>query len=338
MLYASPPDDRLAARVLDVLIRHGRVPGESSWHAEIAPGGSTDRTFNVLGPSGASRWTARLARPDLVDRLHHEMRVLKELAGETVAPPIDLTGTGKAAPRVVPRDIVSIEDDALPERWLLVHEHMPGQPARLADVSTVARERLGECLAWLHGHRRDGYTIWPSLDIRHGTRADLYHARLDTLRRYQSAQGALPDASGLIVRLAEAELPPSAGWHERDFALCHGDLSIGNILWDGDTVALIDWEFARDGDPAEDIAYLTAEQHLSPDLIADIGEAYVAAGGDPWAFARLPAWLPLVALDAALWWADYHLALGAEPGMQPEVVARLNRARGFLSSQPSSSW
>jgi len=265
------------------------------------------------------------------------MHVLQELARGAVTSLIDLPGTGEAPPRVVPRDVSLIEDAALPERWLLVHEHMPGQPARLADVSTVARERFGECLAWLHGHWRDGYTIWPSLDVEHGTRANLYHARLDTLRRYQVAQGLLPGVADLIDRLAEVELPPSAGWHERDFALCHGDLSIGNILWDGDAVALIDWEFARDGDPAEDIAYLAAEQHLSPDLIADIAEAYVAAGGDPWAFARLPAWLPLVTLDAALWWADYHLVLGDDPGSVPEVVERLDRARGFFSSQPPQS-
>ena len=125
----------------------------------------------------------------------------------------------------------------------------------------------------------------------------------------------------------------TAGWEEREFALCHGDLSAGNILWDSDAVALIDWEFARDGDPAEDIAYLVAEQDLSPAPLAEIAEAYVGAGGDPWAFARLPVWLPLVALDAALWWADYHLAQGAEPIEQLDVTGRLARARAFLGSE-----
>ncbi|HYI14887.1 MAG TPA: aminoglycoside phosphotransferase family protein, partial [Thermomicrobiales bacterium] len=235
-------------------------------------------------------------------------------------------------PCLTPRQVRLIEVDALPERWLLAHEHMPGRPAPVVDVSSLARERLGECLAWLHRHRRDGYMIWPSLDIVHGTRAELFAARLATLRRYRAAE-LFPGIAGLLESLATLDLPASAGWHETDFALCHGDLSIGNILWDGDAVALIDWEFARDGDAAEDIAYLVAEQEIDPSTVGEIAEGYVDAGGDPWAFARLPAWLPLVALDAALWWADYHLTQGADPLAQPDVVGRLDRASEYLRRQ-----
>lgn len=315
------PAARVARLLLDVLIRHGRVPGDSGWRAEIAPGGSTDRTFSVIDPRGEPRLTVRLARPGLADRLRHEQRLLRELARDS----------DFASVRPTPVDVHLIEDDALPERWLLVHEHLAGHPAPVAEVPALARERLGACLAWVHGHPRDTYTIWPSLAGVRGTRADLYRARFDTLRRYRATR-LLPDAAGLLDRLLATDLPASAGWQERDFAICHGDLSIGNILWNGDAVALIDWEFARDGDPAEDIAYITAEQNLSPGLIAEIAEAYVAADGDPWAFARLPVWLPLVALDAALWWADYHLAQGGDPAGQRDVAARLALARAYLGA------
>ena len=332
--YPAPPDDRLAALILDVLTRHGRVPAELGWRANVAPGGSTDRTFSVLDPAGAPRLTVRLARPGLAERLRDERRILDELSS-TIAPrPIDLPGSGEPIPCLTPRETSLIEDDAFPERWLLAHEHLPGQPAPVAGVSTAARERLGECLAWVHRHRRDGFMIWPSLKVQDGTRADLFYARLDTLRRYRAAAGLIPDVAELLDRLAGSELLSSAGWHESAFALCHGDLSIGNILWDADAVALIDWEFARDGDAAEDIAYLVAEQELAPEMVGEIAEGYVDAGGDPWAFARLPAWLPLVALDAALWWADYHLAQGADPVAQPDVATRLERAHRFF--QPRS--
>jgi Ser/Thr protein kinase RdoA (MazF antagonist) len=314
-LYPAPPDAQLAGLTLDVLVRHGLVPADAGWRAQVAPGGSTDRTFSVLDPSGTPRLTVRLARPGLADRLRHERQVLDELAG---------------LPSPAPRDITLIEDAALPERWLLGHAHMPGAPAPVSHVSPAARERLGSCLAWVHRHQRDGFMIWPSLEEQRGTRADLYHARLDTLRRYQTGQGLLPAVVPMLDRLARADLPASAGWLESQFFLCHGDLSIGNILWDGDDVYLIDWEFARDGDAAEDIAYLVAEQDLPPDLVAEIAEAYVDTGGDPWAFARLPAWLPLVALDAALWWADYHLAQGDDPLTHPDVRSRLERARWYL--------
>jgi hypothetical protein len=58
--------------------------------------------------------------------------------------------------------------------------------------------------------------------------------------------------------------------------------------------------------------------------VADIAEGYVGAGGEAWAFARLPAWLPLVTLDAALWWADYWLAQGTDPTHASEVAKRLD--------------
>jgi Ser/Thr protein kinase RdoA (MazF antagonist) len=319
MAFPPVPDAQFACRLLTVLIRHGQVPDQAGWRAEVAPGGSTDRTFRVIDSTGVPRLTARLARPGLAEHLRHEQRTLLELAGE-VTPSLACSS---------PQNVVLIEDDTLTERMLLVHAHMPGQPQPLGQVSPDARDQLGRCLAWVHGHQRDGYTIWPSLESQFGTRADLFGDRLATLRRYQSVE-QLADAGSLLDRLANADLPANAGWHERDFSLCHGDLSIGNLLWDGEGLALIDWEFARDGDPAEDIAYLVAEQDLAPDLVAELAEGYVNADGDPWAFARLPVWLPLVALDAALWWADYHLAQGSDPVRSPDVTARLDRARTFL--------
>ncbi len=331
-----PPvlDESLAERVLDAVVRHGRVSKSAGWRVDIASGGSTDRTFQVRDPSGEPCLTVRLARPGLADRLAHEQRVLRELAVETTSVPVVIVDVPVSPTRTpqswTPRELSLIEDDELPGGWLLIHEHMSGNPESIAQVSVAARERLGECLAWVHGHRRDSYTIWPSLEPQDGTRADAFHRRIDSLRRYQSAQGRLPDATTMIDQLSREPLPSSAGWHEGDFALCHGDLSIGNVLWNRDDVALIDWEFARDGDPAEDIAYLAAEQHLSSELIADIAEAYVEADGDPWAFARLPVWLPLVTLDAALWWADYHLEAGADPNEHQDVMTRLDRARRYM--------
>ncbi|HEX5164701.1 MAG TPA: hypothetical protein VFV93_04835, partial [Thermomicrobiales bacterium] len=201
--FPPAPDAQLASRLLDVLVRHRQVPDQTGWRAEVAPGGSTDRTFRILDPTGAPRLTARLARPGLTEHLRHEQRTLLELAGEATP------STTCASPR----DVVLIEDDGLAEQMLLVHAHMPGNPHPLGDVSSDARERLGSCLAWVHGHQREGYTIWPSLEGNVGTRADLYHDRLATLRRYQSAD-QLTDAGTLLDRLTRADLPASAGWHE----------------------------------------------------------------------------------------------------------------------------
>jgi aminoglycoside phosphotransferase (APT) family kinase protein len=306
-----------AVTLLDTLQRHEVLPDSRGWRVIPAPGGTSERTFSLLDPSGIPTLTVRLARLGLGSRLQQEEAVLRELASE--------------ARGWTPTRITRIEDAALPEGQLLVHEHLSGEPALLVTAGEAAREAFATCLAWVHQHPRTAYMIWPDTDLREGTRASCFHDRLATLRRYASAQADLPCVPDLLQHLDSAQLPGSAGWHESGFALLHGDLSLGNILWEGDHVALIDWEFARDGDPAEDLAYLIADQDIAPDIIAELADTYVGAGGDPWAFARLPVWLPLVALDAALWWADFWLQQG-EPATHPTVLTRLERARRYVSS------
>src|SRR5690606_27891591 len=91
-MHPSPPDERLAAVTLEVLIRHSLVPSDPGWSVQVAPGGSTDRTFSVLDSAGTPRLTVRLARPGLADRLRHEQRVLNELAREPQNVALDLPG------------------------------------------------------------------------------------------------------------------------------------------------------------------------------------------------------------------------------------------------------
>jgi aminoglycoside phosphotransferase (APT) family kinase protein len=65
-------------------------------------------------------------------------------------------------------------------------------------------------------------------------------------------------------------------------SLVHGDYRLGNFLFEGERItALLDWEMAHLGDPAEDIAWAyrslwTPEMHLPLDAFVD---RYRAAGG-----------------------------------------------------------
>ena len=295
--------------LLDILRRHGLTPDEPGWRVTLAPGGSTDRTYRVSGPDGEHQLTLRLARPGLRRWLRHEADVLRELAMIEGA--------------CTPRDVIQITDPALPEGEMLVHDHLRGEPMALRELPAEARERLGACLEVVHRAIRPGYMVWPSLEVREGTRADAFRARVEVLTRYRAAREGLAEIDARVDALRSTDLPAAAGWDEPVFSLLHGDLSAGNIIWDVGRPTLIDWEFARDGDPAEDLAYLTSEARLDPEQLADIAEGYVAAGGEAWAFARLPVWLPLVRLDAALWWADYWLERGVDPLATSEVRARM---------------
>ena len=61
-----------------------------------------------------------------------------------------------------------------------------------------------------------------------------------------------PRTRGWPHRFAAEPVPPGDA-----FALLHGDLVAANVLWPpGGGPVLIDWEFHRMGDPAEDLAYL----------------------------------------------------------------------------------
>jgi aminoglycoside phosphotransferase (APT) family kinase protein len=305
-------------RVLGVLRRHGIVPAEPGWTIELVPGGLNSRVYAVRAPDGSPALTVRRARPAMEFLLDQEERALHEAGADCAACIPPLVGH-------IPGP------DGLHDA-LLVHRFVPGAPADLREVSSAARSALGACLACIHAHPRDMYTIWPSLESRSGTRRALFLDRLAALSRYASASGSLAGhVAPLVTAMRAAPFDPAEGWEHAAFALLHGDLSVGNILWDAERVMLIDWEYARAGDPAEDLAYLLGEQPLPEPHAAEITRAYIAAGGEPAATARLRRYLPVVTLDAALWWADYRLAQGGDPGQEPEVLARLARAAGALA-------
>ncbi|MEZ5137135.1 MAG: phosphotransferase family protein [Acidimicrobiales bacterium] len=73
-------------------------------------------------------------------------------------------------------------------------------------------------------------------------------------------------------------------------AVVHGDFRLGNLIVDGDGLAaVIDWELAHLGDPAEDLGWLCVKawRFGGPGEVAGLGaaadllDAYVAAGGVP---------------------------------------------------------
>jgi aminoglycoside phosphotransferase (APT) family kinase protein len=98
-------------------------------------------------------------------------------------------------------------------------------------------------------------------------------------------------------------------------------------------VRLIDWEYLRSSDPTEDLAYLTAEQPLDDVRWSQIAAGYRAAGGDPRTLERAARYRHLVALDAALWWADYLLEHGHDPTARPEVIHRVVLAESLLMAE-----
>jgi aminoglycoside phosphotransferase (APT) family kinase protein len=182
------------------------------------------------------------------------------------------------------------------ERGLLVTERIPGAPRDLAALGEDDARRLGAVLREVH-------------DVR-GAPSGARAYREGRIRDAEAALAGTPDA-GLPRRLAGG---PAA---EGPLAFLHGDLVAANVLWppEGGPV-LVDWEFARMGDPAEDLAYL-AELNELPDAVLG---AVLAGHATPGTAARVEGWRGLAAADAGGWYLAH--------GMAAEAERMLARARG----------
>lgn len=189
---------------------------------------------------------------------------------------------------------------------VLVSSRMPGAPRPLPDVGAAGLRRLGATLGELHGMRgarSGGLPGWP----RPAASLGEYRAA-----RAVDAERALAGTGHEgLARRAIALTPPPAG---RGFRMLHGDLVAANVVWGPGGPALVDWEFWRMGDPAEDLAYLAELNALGDDALAAVLEGY----GDPAMGGRLDAWRALAAADAGAWY------LGA--GMPAEAAPLLVRA------------
>jgi len=153
---------------------------------------------------------------------------------------------GVTAPAILAR---LAPDDGLGEGFLMARaggEAMPhkilGNPEYAAVVPGLT-EQMARELARIHA-------------LPTSACADLVYASprqtiAAELRRYRDLQASLPVldfAFGWLLRNAPPEVPP---------VVLHGDFRMGNLMIDSTGIsAVLDWELAHLGDPAQDLAYL----------------------------------------------------------------------------------
>ncbi len=291
---------------LDLLQQHGMISQTAGWSITPAAGGLNSQVYLAINPSGVPVFTLRHSTNTL--RLSQEARVLNELhACEGVPQQVDLLSN-----------------------TVLAHRYLPGRPKSLGEVGDGGITNLALRLACIHRHTTDWYTVWPSTDRIFGTRAESFRARLQTIQHYNTFQNP-PDLAqherivAVYNWLLAHELAESH-WQERTFQQLHGDLSYGNLIWDGDLVGFVDWEYSRYGDAAEEIAYLFTEQPVDHRRMKKLETQHLEQTGDRTIRKRLTSYLPLVALDSALWWMDYLASTGGNPADHPEVLRRLDQA------------
>jgi aminoglycoside phosphotransferase (APT) family kinase protein len=192
-------------------------------------------------------------------------------------------------------------------------QFVPGQQKELTSATPAEIERLGSVVAWVHGRPVDDLVDGSS---KPGNLVSYAEGRLQSIiSTLVWARDPLPAV--IQARLRSAANSVQDSWERaRDdqsfstgatLALLHGDPAHGNVLW-GQGPVLIDWEYARVGDPADEIAYLFDQNGLSPGQRESFWRGYREVVSDQASLGhvadRVDWWEPVTLLGSALWWVE----------------------------------
>lgn len=201
------------------------------------------------------------------------------------------------------------------EPGTIVAELVDGAERPLGRLLPADAHALGRILRAVHESRRTATGWLPGWRSR-ARSLDAYRRR-----RAADARAAAGGDAVLASRVVDGLPPLTQGAGERPFRLLHGDLVSSNVLWTPEP-RLVDWEFWRMGDPAEDLAYLAEVNGMPEPVFARVLDAY----GDPAVASRVDGWRVLCALDAGLWYRN--------AGVDPAARRLLRRARELSGLPP----
>lgn len=258
------------ARVLDLKSLSGGASAET-WAFDVQTP-EARRPLILQRMAGAGQFEASLDRALQADVQSAALR-----GGVPVAPvsfvldDADRIGNGYAMAR--------IEGETLGPRILKLDE--------LAAARAGMTQQCGSILARIH--RLDARSL-PPLPIRSARES------LDSMRNiYQRLQAELP-VFELALQWLEDHLPAPVGT-----TLVHGDFRLGNLIVGPEGIrAVLDWEMAHIGDPAEDLGWICVPSWRFGELRREVGgfghlqdllSAYESAGGLRVESDRIKFWL-----------------------------------------------
>jgi hypothetical protein len=202
-------------------------------------------------------------------------------------------------------------------RWFdtpaMCMQFLPGHQRKLSSTTPAEIARLAAIVAWVHERPTDG--LVESLQ-ENGDLASYAHDRLRAITSTLTwARDPLPSTLQAQLRQAADRLAASLedAQHVECFRtgeilrLLHGDVADGNVVWGREPV-LIDWEYARLGDAADEIAYLFDQNRLTKPQRDAFLERYRQAVGSAvrldHLLERVNWWEPMTLLGSALWWVE----------------------------------
>ena len=247
--------------------RPGETDGLALRRFDVAPGGYSKQTL-LLGLDNA-----RTLPAELVIRKDHPAAIMQTSVRQEYPVLVRLHQAGLR----VPEPLFLEPSDAYLGAAFMAVARLPG---RIEGAHLVAPANHGLALQLatelgrLHGlDWRDFTGVLPDAPAQD---VAALRAEIDLLRRYwdefaHSPSATLAVAFEWLAAHAQAVVPARA--------VLHGDIGFHNVLVeDGRISAILDWELARHGHPAEDLGYCrsTIERMVRwPEFL----EAYASAGG-----------------------------------------------------------
>lgn len=196
---------------------------------------------------------------------------------------------------------------------IMCMQFVAGRHGELAAAGPEDVERLGSLVARLHGLPVDDLVEWfpePATAAAYVDRwLETIAGKLPSVRDPLPAemQARLERALRLVNGRLESGRSGDASDNEEALVLLHGDIAGENIIWASSPI-LIDWEYARLGDRADEIAYLFSQNGLSAAQRAAFWCGYRDAAGPSrevdGVVDRVAWWEPVTLLGSVLWWIE----------------------------------
>ncbi|WP_341928124.1 aminoglycoside phosphotransferase family protein [Nocardioides psychrotolerans] len=164
------------------------------------------------------------------------------------------------APGLAPAPLEQRERDGRPE---VVMSRVPGQPLGAAPVSDAQLDALAVALRRLHGAvPADELT---GLPLRRADQAGFVaEMRVWALEGHPTVPAVVEQALAAALAWLGGPEADALARGPVDRVFTHGDGNIANLLWDGDTCRVVDFEDAGVSDPAYEVADLL--EHVSVGL------------------------------------------------------------------------
>jgi aminoglycoside phosphotransferase (APT) family kinase protein len=288
-------------------------------------GGEVAQVRRLSGGASKETWAFTVGgRPLILRRSPGGQAITTAASLAAEAALIQAAGAvGVTAPKVVR---VCPDSDGLGEAFIM--ESVAGetlgrrivQGEAFAAIRPDLARRCGAEMARIHA------VPLPGLPTLETTDAAAVIARYEDAYREMGARRPVLEAA--FVWLSKLAPPPA------DPVLVHGDFRNGNLIVDQDKglAAVLDWELAHLGDPAEDLGWICVNSWrfggAAPvggfGAYEDLLAGYTEAGGAPVSLARLRYWQAVGSLKWAvmclMMYASY--ASGRDPSVERAMIGR----------------